>query len=347
MAITKEKYAALPDGRDVYQYKLENGAGLAAYILDYGGIITRLLAPDRQGNRVDVVLGWDSLEDYIRHSGTYFGAAVGPNANRIAGARFSLHGTEYTLEQNDHGNNLHSAGAGLSSRVWDAETDGDRLVLRITSPDGDGGFPGNKQITVTYALTPENGLLIRYTAQTDKDTLLNMTNHSYFNLAGHNSGDAGGLVLQMNSAYYTPNTDGCYPDGEVLSVTGTPFDFRAPKPIGQDWNADFEQIQKFGGYDHNFVIDGRGFRRAAVLFCPGNGITMDVWTDTPGIQVYTGNMYEEEGLGKDGAQYGPHQSVCLETQYFPNAVHYTQFPVPIVRAGGQYDSKTEFRFSVN
>lgn len=345
MGVTKETYGTMPDGQTVYQYKIDNGNGLQACILNYGGIITKLIVKDRAGKETDVVLGWDSLEDYLQKDG-YFGAAVGRNANRIAGAEFVLNGKKYVLAKNDGPNNLHGGNTGFSHRIWDAEEKENELVLRLTSPDGEEGFPGTAQVTMTYTLTPENSLLIHYQAVADQDTIFNMTNHSYFNLKGHTSGDAGGLVLQMNSAFYTPNTDECYPDGEVLSVTGTPFDFRIPKPVGQDWDADFDQVQKFGGYDHNFVLEGRGFRRAAVLSCPENGIVMDVFTDAPGIQLYTGNMFDEKDPGKDGAVYHRHESVCLETQYFPNAVNYTQFPAPIFRAGEQYDSRTEYRFSI-
>lgn len=325
MGITKEKYGTTPRGEIVYQYKIDNGNGLRAYILNYGGIITNLFVKDRTGKEVDVVLGWDKLEDYQTRGG-YLGAAVGRNANRVAGAEFMLNGKKCVLAKNDGGNNLHGGNAGFNSKVWDVEEGENALIMRLNSPDGEEGFPGAAQVTMTYTLTPENGFLIHYEAAADQDTVFNMTNHSYFNLGGHASGDAGKLVLQMNSSFYTPNTNDCYPDGEVLSVTGTPFDFRAPKPLGQDWSADFDQIQKFGGYDHNFVIDGRGFRRAAILSCPENGITMDVFTDLPGIQVYTGNMFDEKSPGKGNATYHKHESICLETQYFPNAVNYAQFP---------------------
>lgn len=347
MAITKETYGVLPTGEAVYQYTIDNGNGMRACILNYGGIITNLYVPDANGNSVDVVLGWTKLEDYLTYDAGYLGAAVGRNSNRIANGVFELNGKTYTLAKNDKGRcNLHGGNKSFSRRIWDVEEQENALVLHLVSPDGEEGFPGTAEVTVTYALTPENSLQIHYEAVADQDTLFNMTNHSYFNLYGPGSQDAGKMVLQMNSSFYTPNCAAGYPDGEIHSVTGTPFDFRAPKPLGQDWDSDFEQIAMFHGYDHNFFLDGRGFRKSAVLACPDNGIVMTMYTDLPCVQVYTGNFLDDECIGKHGDMYHPHESVCLETQYAPNAIQYSQFEAPIFRAGEKYDSYTEYRFSV-
>ena len=343
------EYGKMPDGTPVYQYTLDNGKGLKAKILNYGGIITNLTVRDQDDVDTDVVLGLDSLEDYWEN-GDCFGAAIGRNSNRILNARFELNGKEYVLNKNDGENNLHGGNVGFNQKVWQAEPAGTEqepaLVLRLTSPDMEEGFPGTVQVKMTYTLTKNNGLHIHYEAETDKDTIVNLTNHSYFNLKGHQKGPVYDQILQINSGFYTPNTEKCIPNGEILSVTGTPFDFRAPKPVGQDISADFEQIALFGGYDHNFALAGRGFRKAAMLYCPDNGICMEVYTDKPGMQLYTGNMIAEGRICKDGTAYGKHWAVCLETQFFPNAMEFSHFPSPVLKAGAAYDYTTEYRFSI-
>lgn len=342
------EYGKMPDGTQVYQYTLDNGQ-MQVKMINYGGIITHLIVPDKNGAPTDVVLGLDNLEQYLDNRDC-FGAAVGRHANRISNARFELNGTEYILQKNDGENNLHGGNVGFSKKVWNAEPAGTEqepaVVLTLTSPDMEEGFPGTVQVKMTYTLTKENGLRIHYEAVSDKDTVINLTNHSYFNLKGHQSGPVYNQLLQINSSFYTPNTKACIPTGEILAVEGTPFDFRTPKPVGQDITADFEQVALFGGYDHNFIINGRGFRRGAAMHCPENGVYMEMFTDKPGVQLYTANGATEGRVSKDGVTYGKHRGLCLETQYFPNGMGFSHFPSPILKAGDVYDYTTEYRFSI-
>ena len=346
MSVTKSEYGKTPQGETVYLYTLANGT-VTAEILTYGGILRSLRVPDKNGAEVDVVLGRDSMSDYLNNSG-YLGALIGRHANRIENAEFTLNGQTYRVGKNEGENSLHGGNIGFDKKVWNAcEHDGEEpsLTLTLTSPDGEEGFPGNLDVTVTYTVTKDNALKIHYEAVSDKDTVVNLTNHAYFNLAGHGSGEMTEQLLKLNASFFTPNNDGCMPTGEVLSVEGTPFDFRAEKKIGKDINSDFEQIKMFSGYDHNFVIDGAGCRLAATARCEENGVTMDVYTDKPGVQLYTSNGLKE-GVYKCGARCGVHHAFCLETQYFPNSAKYAHFPSPVLKAGDKYDFTTEYRFSV-
>ncbi len=341
MAITRNIFGQTPDGQTVYSYILDNGRGLKAEILTYGGIVKSLWV-----NGTDVVLGRDTLEEYLKNDG-YYGAVIGRHANRIAGAEFVLGDTLYHVGKNEGENSLHGGICGFDKKVWQAEcTDGESPALTLCrlSPDGEEGFPGNMAVTVTYTLTSGNGLLIHYRAVSDRDTVANFTNHSYFNLNGHDSGTIDGHILWLNAEFYTPNTPDCMPDGSVQPVKGTPFDFTTPKPVGQDIGADFPQIKMFGGYDHNFAIYGRGFRKAAEVSSE-NGLKMEVYTDQPAAQLYTGNGIDTERVCKGGAVYGVHQALCIETQCFPNAMSFSHYPSPVLKAGEIYDSVTEYRFS--
>lgn len=347
MSITKTNFGKTPDGAKVYLYLLDNGKGLSAEIINYGGIIKNLYVTDNKGNKTDVVLGRETLEEYLKNDG-YLGALIGRHANRIAQGEFELNDRKYNVGINEGRNSLHGGIAGFDKKVWGVkEIDGDEpsIELSIVSEDGEEGFPGKLDVTVTYTLTSENALKINYRAVSDKDTVVNMTNHSYFNLAGHSSGTIDKQILQINSGFYTPNDNECMPTGEVLSVAGTPFDFRAPKPIGQDISSDFEQIEMFGGYDHNFAIEGRGYRKAAIAKCLENGIAMEVYTDKPAMQLYTSNALPE-GIYKDKERYGIHQAFCLETQYFPNAMAHSHYPSPILKKGEEYNFTTEYKFIV-
>ena len=347
MSISKTRFGKTPDGEWVYSYALGNSKGLHAEILTYGGILKQLSIMDRNLVHTDIVLGRETLEDYLNNDG-YLGALIGRHANRIAGGRFVLNGTEYTVGKNEVPNSLHGGIKGFDQKVWEAKAvDGvePSLILSLTSPDGEEGFPGTLKVTVTYTLTSDNAIKISYKAVSDKDTVVNLTNHAYFNLAGHDSGTIDNQILQINSAFYTPNDRECMPTGEVLSVAGTPFDFRVPKPIGQDIDADFEQIKMFGGYDHNFAIEGRGYRLAASAMCEENGICMEVYTDKPAMQLYTSNGLKE-GTYKNGARYGVHCGFCLETQYFPNAMSHSHYPSPILRKGEEYNFTTAYKFIV-
>lgn len=332
------------NGNEVTAYILNNGKGLEAEILNLGGIIRRLVF-----DGTDVVLGRDRAEHYYGND-TYFGALIGRNSNRIEGCKFSLNNKVYELAKNDHGrdNNLHGGIHGFDSKIWDAEVvDGDEpsLILSAFSPDGEEGFPGNVEIKVTYTLTKENSLKIHYMGTTDADTILNMTNHSYFNLNGHSSGDVKNHTLQMNCSFYTPNNEACLPDGSVIRIKGTPFDFTSEKKVGTDLECDDYQIKTFDGYDHNFVIDGTGFRKFATVKGDITRITMECYTDLPGVQLYTGNYVTADVPCKNGEEYKPYQGLCLETQFFPNAINCTHFPSPVLKKGEEYDTVTEYKFS--
>ncbi len=344
MSIEKKKFGIMPSGDVIYSYKIDNGKGLSAEIISYGGIVTRLLVADKNGCTRDVVLGRSSLEQYLKNDG-YLGAIIGRHANRIAKGSFTLGNECFNVGINENGNSLHGGREGFDKKVWNVlELPQENAIeLSYVSKDGEEGFPGELDVTVKYTVTDDNALKIEYSASSDKDTLCNLTNHSYFNLNGHDSGKIYGHVLQINSGFYTPNDDEGMPTGEVLSVFGTPFDYRVPKPIGQDINADFEQIQKFGGYDHNYAIQGRGLRLAAVATGDSSDITMQVYTDCPAMQLYTSNMLGS-GVYKDGEEYGTHSAFCLEAQAFPNAMAHSHYPDPILRQSEKYTQTTIYRF---
>lgn len=339
-----EKYFGKATSGDVTAYTLSNNNGLSAEILNLGGILMRVIF-----NGTDVVLGRESAQDCFIDD-AYQGALIGRNSNRIENCVFSIGETTYKLDANDSGrdNNLHGGIDGFARRIWDATPiDGDepQLVLSLFSPDGDQGFPGNAEIKVTYTLTKDNSLKIHYEGTADSDTVINMTNHSYFNMNGHNSGDVLGHKLWMNSDFFTPNSDLCVADGTVVSVKDTPFDFTVEKEIGKDIHDPYYQTQNFRGYDHNFVINGRGFRKFAEVTGDKTGICMQCYTDQPGVQLYTGNYLTADIPCKDGANYSQHSGFCLETQVFPNALKFSHFPSSILKKGEKYDTVTEFKFT--
>lgn len=328
--------------KDVYLYKMDNGRGLSAEIISYGGIVRTLCF-----DGVDVVLGRDSLEEYMDNAGC-FGALIGRNSNRIACGEFTLNGKKYTLAKNNGNNNLHGGNIGFNKRVWDAKEKNaaePSLILSLVSADGDEGFPGKVKVKVTYTLTKDNALRIHYEGKSTADTLLNLTNHSYFNLNGHASGTVDGHTLWMGADFYTPNTPECMPYGVVEKVDGTPFDFREGLRMGDGFALEHEQTALFGGYDHNFALSGFGYRKACTLTGDQTGIVMDCWTDRPAVQLYTGNGMQTSRRCKDGALYPVHGGLCLETQVFPNAMEYSHFPSPVVKKGELYSTVTEYRFS--
>ena len=346
MSITKSLYGKTKDGKEVYAYLLDNENGVAAGILGYGGIVTKLLVKDKNGETQDVVLGRASLEEYENNLG-YIGAAIGRHANRIANSEFELNGKVYKVGTNENANSLHGGVVGFDQKVWDVTelADENAIVLEYTSADGEEGFPGELKVKIKYSVTADNSLKIEYSAVSDKDTLCNLTNHSYFNLSGHESGSVYDQIMQINAECYTPNDAEGMPTGEVLSVAGTPFDFRAPKPIGQDIKADYDQINLFGGFDHNYPICGRGFRLAARASSPVTGITMEVYTDQPAMQLYTSNGLPD-GVKKGEKEYKKHDAFCCETQVFPNAMAHSHFPNPILKAGDTYKHVCEYKFIV-
>lgn len=339
-------FGVMPDGTPVDLITLTQG-NLSCELITYGGAVRSLIVPDCDGHPTDVVLGLDTLEDY-RSQDKYLGAIVGRYANRIADASFCLNGKEYPLAANNGPNHLHGGLEGFNSQVWTAESkEANRVVLSRISPDGEEGYPGTLSVQVTYTLT-DDSLEIDYQARCDQDTICNLTNHSYFNLAGHNSGLINEQYVQINAASYTPTFPGSIPTGQIMPVDGTPMDLRQACRIGDHVDDDFPQLIMAGGYDHNWVIDGPfgTLRPAAAAWCEETGITMEVLTTMPGVQFYTANFLEGCPDGKDGALYGNRSAFCLETQYYPDSPHHENFPSPILRAGEIYRHKTIYRFGV-
>jgi len=340
MSVIKEKLADY-NGKEVYVYTLDNKNGLSAQILNYGGIIKRLVY-----RGVDVVLGRDTMDEYLNNEG-YFGAIIGRNSNRIENSEFELGGKIYRLNSNAGRNNLHGGNVGFDKKVWKAEivdAEEPSLILTYVSPDGEEGFPGEVKVSVTYTLTSDNSITIHYEGEADQDTVLNMTNHSYFNMNGHSSGCVDGHKLWIDSDFYTPNTEECMPCGEVLSVKGTPFDFKADETLGEKLASSYRQVKMFGGFDHNIILNGRGYRKVACFTGDKSGISMEIYTDRSGMQLYTGNGIEEGRVCKDNALYGKHGGVCFETQAFPNSLKFSHFPDAIIKKGEKYDTLTAYKF---
>ena len=345
MQIVKEKFGTTKCGKDVYAYTLSNAGGMQAKIINFGANLISLLVPDQNGDLEDVVLGFDKLEDYYGNN-SFFGATVGPSANRIAGACFEIDGKRYQIDANDGENNLHShIEEGYHKRVWDVTETENGLVLSLEGKDGEMGFPGNKKVTVTFSLSDDNALKLSYHVTADANTIVNMTNHTYFNLAGHKAGRIEDHLLKINASHYTPVVPGAIPTGKIVPVEGTPMDFTKMKPIGQDINADCEQLKIGQGYDHNFVIDGADgtLREIAEAEDPKSGRKMKVFTDLPGVQFYAGNCIAEE-TGKENTAYGPRKGFCLETQFYPDNIHHPNFPQAVFGPGKDYDSVTIYQF---
>lgn len=342
------QFGTLPDGRTVTAYELENGA-LRCEILDLGGIVTKLVAPDRDGVAADIVLGCDDLEDYA--TAPYFGALIGRFGNRIDGGRFALDGVTYQLAQNDGDNHLHGGKVGFDKVIWSAETRqsdaGPSLALSHRSLDGEECYPGNLDVEVVYTLTAD-GLRIDYRATCDAPTILNLTNHSYFNLDGHDSGDICDHLLCVDAQHITPVSSALIPTGELQAVAGTPFDFKTPSRIGDRLEqTDDEQIARGGGIDHNFVFDTMGgFNKQAELFSARSGRVLEVWTDQPGAQVYTGNFLDGSVRGKGGFAYQKRAAICLETQHFPDSPNQPTFPSVVLHPGKTFRSTTEYRLAI-
>ncbi|MDY4582161.1 MAG: aldose epimerase family protein [Candidatus Faecousia sp.] len=334
----REFFGTLPSGETASLYTISCGR-LSAAVSDYGATLVRLLVPGQDGTLADVVLGYDDCNGY-REGDACLGATVGRNANRLKDACFVLNGRTYALTPNENGNNLHSGPEFFSKRMWQVLSHTENaLVLELNSPSGDQGFPGNARIRVSYTLEP-GALRIAYNAVCDKDTVFNMTNHSYFNLAGHEkTGAAMDQVLILPGRFFNPDDPQNIPTGELRKVEGTPMDFRTPKPIGRDIDLDYEPLVLQGGYDHNWEVF---CNPCAILSDPVSGRTMAVSTDCPGIQFYAGNFLDETGKG--GVYYGKRSGVALETQFYPDALHHPDWPQPITRAGEKYRSETVYRF---
>jgi aldose 1-epimerase len=349
--LAKEPFGKTADGQEISRYKLTNKSGMEVAIINYGGIIVSLKAPDRSGKLDDIVLGLDSLDGYLAKP-PYFGALIGRYGNRIAKAKFTLNGVEYTLAKNNGENSLHGGEKGFDKVVWNARdvSAGDAAALELTylSKDGEEGYPGNLAAQVVYSLNDKNELKIDYSATTDKDTVVNLTNHSYFNLAGQGEGDILQHRLMLNADRFTPIDAGLIPTGELQSVAGTPFDFRQPTPIGARINDKDQQLALGKGYDHNWVLNGTAgtMRLAARVTEPKSGRVLEVETVEPGIQFYTGNFLDGTIRGKGGKVYQQRYGFCLETQHFPDSPNKPAFPSTVLKAGGRYHTMTVFRFSV-
>ena len=336
----KKKFGNLHSGGEASLYTIENG-GITAEITDLGATLVSLWVPDVNGSLADVVLGFDDPNRYVS-SGSFLGATVGRNANRLGNAECAISGKRCALTPNENSNNLHSGPDFYKNRLWTLENQtASELTFSLNSPDWDQGFPGNAIIRVTYSLDGQGGLHIRYWAKADRDTVFNMTNHSYFNLAGHQFPEkAVRQVLSMPARHFCPDDAQNIPTGELRDVAGTPMDFRAPKPIAQDLSADYEPLRLQGGYDHNWEVF---CNPCATLSDPESGRTMSVYTDCPGIQFYSGNYLDEDGKG--GIHYGAHSGMALETQFYPDCLHKPQWAQPVIRAGAVYQSETVYRFS--
>lgn len=339
----KREFGMTKNGEKASCYVLENSKGMKAVVSDFGAALLKLYVPDKNGKTQDVVLGYETLEDY-ENGGDSIGATVGRVANRIGQAEFELNGKKYELTKNDNGNTLHGGCNFYNKRMWNVkEEDDTHVVFALLSPDGDQGFPGEVKIEVSYTVTEENELKIHYYAVPDQDTLLNMTNHSYFNLSGHASGTAWDEKVWLDADAFTETDGELIPTGKVIPVAGTPMDFRKEKVVEKEIGADYEPLKLAGGYDHNWVLNGSGFRKVASAASDKTGIKMEVYTDLPGIQFYSGNFLAGS-KGKEGAVYEKGYGICFETQYFPDAIHKENFESPIVKAKEVYETTTVYKF---
>ena len=348
-AIQKEDFGTLPDGTNVEAYTFTNNAGMKMKVITYGGIITEFEVPDTEGDVQDIVLGYDNLEGYLDET-PYFGAIVGRYGNRIANGKFTLNGEEYTLATNNGPNHLHGGIKGFDKVVWTVEEtfdndNGSGIRLKYVSPDGEEGYPGTLTTLVTYTLT-DDGLNIQYEATTDKATVVNLTQHSYFNLSGEADNDILDHVVSINADHFLPVDETLIPTGELRPVEGTPFDFTTPKRVGEEINADNRQIEYGKGYDHCWVLNGEGMRTVATVHHPESGRFMEVLSQEPGIQFYTGNFLDGSITGKDGIVYEQRHGLCLETQHFPDSPNQKDFPSVVLNPGETYSTQTTYRFSV-
>jgi aldose 1-epimerase len=346
--VTRATTSVMVGGKAVEIFTLTNTAGVEVKALTYGGIITSWRVPDRSGQMADIVLGFDDPGTYLTNNSPFFGALVGRYGNRIAKAQFALDGQTYKLAANNAPNHLHGGNVGFDKVLWEGEPlktkDGAGVAFTRTSPDGEEGYPGTLKVRVSYTLTNKNELIVAYEATTDKATPVNLTQHTYFNLAGQGSGDILGHELRINADRYTPVDATLIPTGELAPVDGTPFDFRKPTAIGARINSEHPQIQIGGGYDHNWVLarSPEGLSLAAEVYEPTSGRTLQVTTTEPGVQFYTGNFLDGTLTGKDGRVYRKRFGFCLETQHFPDSPNHPTFPTSIVRPGSTYRSRTVF-----
>lgn len=355
ITINRKEYGRLDDGRTAYLYTLKNENGMQVEITNYGGIIVKLFVPDKKGNFDDIVLGYDKLEKYLRDS-NYFGAVIGRYSNRIAEGRFELGSETYQLEINEKPGgypcSLHGGKNGFNRQLWtvkEIELEGEKgIKLTHLSEAGEGGFPGNLKAVVYYTLSSDNKLRFEYRAETDQATLINLTQHSYFNLKGHGRGDIEDHLIYINANSFTPVNKAMIPTGEIRKVDNSPFDFRMLSQIGENINQDNQQLNIAGGYDHNWVLNNknRNLTLAAKLIEVQSGRKMEVWTTEPGLQFYSGNGISTAVLAKDDLKYKKRSGLCLETQHYPDSPNHDNFPSTILQPGEKYRTVTEFCFSL-
>ena len=351
MSIEISNFGECSNGKIAKMFTLTNSNNVTAKLTNYGAVLVSLFVPDKNGNLADVVLGFDTLEKYSTNDICYFGSTVGRNSNRVKEAEFTLNGITYNLDKNERNkNNLHSGFNPYNERLWDYSIceNNNSVSFSLLSPDGDQGFPGDFNITVTYTLNDDNELKIEYCGKSNKDTVANMTNHSYFNLSGHNSGTAMEQELYINSSKFVEVDEELIPTGNFMAVENTPLDFRTSKKIGLDINNDFEQLNFTGGFDHSFLIDKttNGIEKIATLSDKRSGRTMDVYTDSVGVQFYAGNFIENNTIvGKENCLYKNRSGICLETGFLPDSMNQQNFESPILKAGDEYRTTTIYKFS--
>ena len=350
--LSSHSFGKLSDGREVSAFVLKNANGMSVQILDLGGVIASIKVPDSSGNFADVTTGFDYPQPYLDGAG-YMGAIVGRYANRISGGTFSIDGIDYSLAKNNGNNAIHGGLVGFDKKIWEVEYSvglyDSKLKLSTFSPDGEEGYPGRVEVSVTYTLNDQNQLTIDYSATSDKATIINLTNHAYFNLDGHHADSILEHEVMLNANHFTPIDESLIPTGAILDVAGTPLDFRQRKAIGLEIESEDQQINFGSGYDHNFVINHSeigGVSLAAEVYSPNSGRVMKVYTDQPGVQFYTGNFLNGELVGKDGAVYGRRSAFCLETQHFPDSPNKPTFPSTFLRPGDRFASRTMFEFLI-
>ena len=345
----KKSFGTAANGAEYSLYSFTNKNNVTMVLTDLGATLVSVLVPDKDGVLRDVVLGYDTPQGYLDHT-CFFGTVIGRSGNRIDKGHFVIDGKEYQLAINDNENNLHSGPDGYDKRKWEVVSQGENTIsFALESPDGDQGYPGNCKVKVTYTLTDDNAVELHYEAECDADTTVNLTNHTYFNLGGHDSGSILDQKLMLTAKNYTPVRDHqAIPTGEIAPVAGTPMDFTTMKPIGQDIEADFEQLKFVGGYDHNYAICEKPgeMKKMAEAYCDKTGIAMEAETTCCGMQFYAGNFITDPQTGKGGVIYGRRHGFCLESQYYPNAINQENFARPLLKKGEHYDSVTRYRFSV-
>jgi aldose 1-epimerase len=345
--VEEQVFGTTFQNKKVETYEIKNANGMKMKVTNFGARVTNLWVPDKDGNLVDVVLGFETLDEYLESGEKYFGAAIGRYGNRIANGKFTLDGEEYTLPQNNNGQTLHGGPGGMDYVIWDVEKSGENgLIFSYTSPDGEEGFPGELKVKMIYTLTDDNEFKVTYEAETDKATPVNLTHHSFFNLNGAGNGNVLDHTLQLNASEYTPVNEVLIPTGEVASVKETPFDFTDPTTIGERINQENQQLKFGGGYDHNWVLDktGNDLSQAAVISSPQTGIEMEVWTTEPAIQFYSGNFLDGSVTGKGGKVYELRSAFCLETQHYPDSPNQPNFPSTILKPGEKYEQTCIYKF---